>query len=146
MYTRQNKSQVKIGYGGYGNFGQVPTNSIRVTHPGTGVSITLTGPVNETGQAVAVVGLLNNAVSGAKSGQIEEANQLLAKARGMLPALGSLSGQVDKMAASAQQAIGMATMSMAAGASAPPATGINPLLIAGGLGVLTLIAVYFLKR
>lgn len=76
------------------NFGQVPTQTITVTHPLNLRSITLTGPVNETTQAVALMQVLA-AGSRDRSNNGVEGNKLIARAAAMLPAVGSLRGQIE---------------------------------------------------
>jgi hypothetical protein len=138
MYIHQDRNQVKIGYSGYGNLGQVPKNTITLTVGSKQIS--LTGPANEIGVAASVVSMLNSAVSGAKKGQTIEANAVLAKARGMLPATGSLRSQVEPLVAAAEREISAVPVF-----SAPTKKGISPLLVVGGLGTVIAVVV-FLRR
>jgi hypothetical protein len=138
MYTRQDKNQARIGYGGYGNFGQVPSNTVTLTVGGN--KITLTGPANEVGTSSALVSLLNSAVTGAKKGQIMQAQALLAKAKDMLPAAGSLRSQVEPLVAAAEREINVVPVFTST------KKGTSPLLIVGGLGAVIAVVVFLLKR
>lgn len=105
MYIRQNKSQAKIGYGGYGNFGLVPTSTATGTDPIDGSKVILSGPVHEIGPAAAVLGLLSGAAGAAKQGNLTQARQVMINARGMLGATGSLQSTMGPLVAKVDQFI-----------------------------------------
>ena len=140
MYTRQDKNQTKIGYGGYGNFGQVPSSTVTLTIGST--KLTLTGPANEVGTSSALVALLNSAVTGAKKGQAMQAQALLTNAKGMLPATGSLKSQVEPLIAAAERDVNAVPSIFTPTAKKGP----SPLLIIGGLGAVIAVVVFLLKR
>lgn len=75
-------------------FGQAPTSTVTVIHPLTTRSITLTGPANETAQAVALMQVLT-AGSKDRSNNGVEGNKMIASAAAMLPTLGSLRSQIE---------------------------------------------------
>jgi len=138
MYTRQDKTQARIGYGGYGSFGQAPSSTVTMTIGSN--KITLTGPANEVGTASPLVALLNSAVTGAKKGQIMEAQVALTNAKGLLSTVGSLRGQVEPLIAAAEREVNAVPVFTST------KKGVSPLLIVGGLGVVAAVGIFLLKR
>lgn len=139
MYTRQDKHQRKIGYGGYGNFGQVPTATVTLTL-GSKVKVTLTGPAHEVGIAGPLVALLNSAVTGAQKGQSFQAQAALTQAKAMLPATGSLKAQVEPLVAAAEREVNVVPVFTSAAGKA------RSTLLVAGLGMAALVGFFLLKR
>jgi len=142
MYARQDKNQLKIGYSGYGSFGQVPQTTTTFTVGSTKVSIT--GPAHEMGPASSIVGMLNSATSAVQKGQAMEAQGLLQNARAMLPSTGSLRSKVEPLVAAAESQIsGYPMIPEAYNPYNAPGiegmlarAGIPPIIAFGGAGLL----------
>lgn len=145
MYVKQNKNHAKIGYGGYGNFGQVPQSTNIFTVGGTRLSVT--GPAHEMGPATAVVGMLQSALSAAEKGQNFEAQAIIQNAKAMLPSTGSLRSKLDPLVATAETQLA-SSVPLLPMYIAPPAGmfGSFPIIpVVGGIGALIII-ILLLKR
>lgn len=141
MYTRQKKSQQAIGYGGYGNFGQVPSQTSTGKNPITGATVSFTGPVPDVANAMSVLGLLAGAVSTANKGEWDQARQVLINAKGMVPSTGTQQATLAPIVASVDALIS----TNGANASAIIGSGVSSdrqtfiYLGLGGVGLLALI-------